>query len=250
MDSFTVIGLVIGFTSLFLGLFAIWLSLYQKREADKVNEKTLDALSDIKTNANTISQIAMPELRAYGQSMRQFIFRQNGNDIYQTENLGEKIEEKVMDSMANINQKIEEISKSIEFANSNKENTIKLDKLLKQLENLKSYTDTSTLSIKKDIKNITDDITIDMSNINGKIFRITFGYFKTVSSLLNMLYSEYLRDFVPIWTYGQVWILKNKKTGEIIRKVNKNDERRLESAGICSGDTFEIVFLEQTDNLQ
>ena len=106
-----------------------------------------------------------------------------------------------MDSMTNINQKIEEISNSIESV-SNKENAIKLDELFKQLENLKSYTDISALDIKKGIKNITDDITIDMLKINNITYKATFGYFKNVSSLLNMLYTEFLQKYkVPELTY-------------------------------------------------
>jgi len=237
MEHFTVIGLVTGFTSLFLGFLAIWLSLHHKKEADKVNEKTLAALSEIKN----ISEIVMPELREYGKTMRQYIFRLNRDDEYKTENLGEKIEESVMSSIANINRKIEEISNSMEFSNSNSENTIKLDKLLNQLENLKSYTDTSALNMKKEIKNIAGDITIDMSKLNGRVIHVTIGYFKTFSSLINMLYDEYLQNNVPGWTYGKTWFLKNTVTGEIIKKEMKHDKRSLESAGIRSGDAFEVV---------
>jgi len=238
MEHFTLIELVTGITSLILGILAICLSLYHKREADKINGTTITSLAQIKT----ISETTIPELIEYGKSMRRYVFREEKkNGKYETENLSEIIEESVMNKTADINKKIEEISNSMEFSNSNNENTIKLDKLRNQIENLKSFVDTSEINMKKEIKNIASDIIIDMENLNGKTKKFTIGYFKTFSSLINMLYDEYLQDFVPGWTYGKNWYLKNTVTGEIIKKEMQHDTRSLEIAGIRPGDTLELV---------
>lgn len=51
----------------------MWITLYLKGEADKVNKTTVEMLIQIQSNAKAIAQVAMPELRAYGDSMRQLL---------------------------------------------------------------------------------------------------------------------------------------------------------------------------------
>lgn len=67
------LGLVTNLASLILSIVAIWLALYFKKESDRVNASTMSLLVDIKTDAKTVSQVAMPELQAYGQLSRQVI---------------------------------------------------------------------------------------------------------------------------------------------------------------------------------
>jgi hypothetical protein len=67
------VGFVSSLVSLILAIFAIWLSKVQKEEADKINQETRNLLIDIKTDANTISSVAMPELKAYGDVMRKAV---------------------------------------------------------------------------------------------------------------------------------------------------------------------------------
>jgi hypothetical protein len=70
---FSLISFLVSLLSLVLGGFAIWLSLFFKREADRVNEKTLEMLIDIRTDAKAISAFAVPELTKYGEASRQII---------------------------------------------------------------------------------------------------------------------------------------------------------------------------------
>jgi hypothetical protein len=70
------IGLIANIASLILSILAIWLALYFKKESDKVNQNTASILLDIKSDAKTLSQVAMPELQAYGQFSRQIIGHQ------------------------------------------------------------------------------------------------------------------------------------------------------------------------------
>ena len=54
--------------SLVLAIVAIWIALHFKRESDRVNESTRDLLIEVRSDAKMVSQIAMPELHAYGET--------------------------------------------------------------------------------------------------------------------------------------------------------------------------------------
>ena len=41
-----------------------------KRDAEKVNQDTTKLLIDIRSDAKAITEVVMPELRAYGETMR------------------------------------------------------------------------------------------------------------------------------------------------------------------------------------
>jgi hypothetical protein len=65
-----IVSFIASIVSLILALVAIYLAFHQKKEADKINASTTNLLVEIRTDAKVISQIAMPELKAYGESMR------------------------------------------------------------------------------------------------------------------------------------------------------------------------------------
>jgi hypothetical protein len=65
-----IVSFITSIASLILALVAIYLAFHQKKEADKINASTTNLLVEIRTDAKVISQIAMPELKAYGESMR------------------------------------------------------------------------------------------------------------------------------------------------------------------------------------
>ena len=67
------VSLVLGLASLVLGGVAIWLSLHFKREADTVNQQTVQLLLEIRTDAKAISAFAIPELQRYGDTSRQIM---------------------------------------------------------------------------------------------------------------------------------------------------------------------------------
>jgi hypothetical protein len=75
-ELFDAISLIATIASLVLSVVAIWLSIAFKRDADRVNDETTKLLTEIRTDAESISQGVMSELRAYGDSMRGVI-RQN-----------------------------------------------------------------------------------------------------------------------------------------------------------------------------
>jgi len=76
-----IISIISSLSALILAIVSIWLSLYHKKSADAIYRETQNLLIEIKTDSKTISQIAMPELRAYGESIRNYVFNTlNGDD--------------------------------------------------------------------------------------------------------------------------------------------------------------------------
>jgi len=238
MDIIDVISLTAGFTSLFMGAFAIWISLHQKKEADKINAKTIDLLIEIKTDASIVSKIAIPELQEYGKSMRRLIFRESDTESqHNIENIGNKIEVAVSKNYQQIQDQIKEFKREINKNNTQSETSIEFNRFKEKLKQLELFTNLKGEDVLRDIKEITDDIEIDLSNIGLNKIKVSYGYFDSLSDLLNSLYLDYLEKYVPIWTYGKSWVLKNNRTGkEILKNGGKQDNRSLKSLGIIPGD--------------
>jgi hypothetical protein len=70
LSLFDAISLLSSIVSLVLSILAIWLTMSFKRDADKVNQDTTKLLIDIRSDAKAITEVVMPELRAYGETMR------------------------------------------------------------------------------------------------------------------------------------------------------------------------------------
>jgi hypothetical protein len=73
---FSTISFVLAVVSILLGIFAIWQARWYRSESESLNEKTRQLLEEIKVHSAVISQYAIPELRAYGESMRKLIYEE------------------------------------------------------------------------------------------------------------------------------------------------------------------------------
>lgn len=67
---FEAVSLLAGITSVILAVLAIWLSLHFKRDSDAINDQTKELLIEVRTESKYLSEVIMPELKAYGSSMR------------------------------------------------------------------------------------------------------------------------------------------------------------------------------------
>jgi hypothetical protein len=67
---FNAVSIIASIVSLAVSIMAIWLALSHKAEADKVNMQTTTLLADVRAETKLISELVMPELRLYGESMR------------------------------------------------------------------------------------------------------------------------------------------------------------------------------------
>ena len=73
---FNTVSFVLSCLSIFIGFFAVWQSREYKNESSAINKATRKNLEDIKVHSVIISQYAIPELKAYGESMRALIYEQ------------------------------------------------------------------------------------------------------------------------------------------------------------------------------
>ena len=87
MTAIEFISLLASFASLILAGVAIWLALYHKKEADSTNLLTRDLMLEIRSDAKSVTNIAVPEMRAYGDAMRQMVLK-GPNEKYLESELG------------------------------------------------------------------------------------------------------------------------------------------------------------------
>ncbi|MGR9100629.1 MAG: hypothetical protein ACU826_08680 [Gammaproteobacteria bacterium] len=78
---FNVISFVLAVVSIFLGLFAIWQAREYRNESKQINETTRELLEEVKIHSTIISQYAIPELKAYGESMRRLIYEEKASKM-------------------------------------------------------------------------------------------------------------------------------------------------------------------------
>ena len=68
-----IISLVTATISICLGIFAIWLTLHLKKEADSINKETKEILMEIKTDAKTITNGVFSEMEKWGNLGRKIL---------------------------------------------------------------------------------------------------------------------------------------------------------------------------------
>ena len=61
-----IISIITAIISICLGVFAIWLTLHLKKEADSLNEKTNNLLMEIKSDAKSITNGVFNEMKEWG----------------------------------------------------------------------------------------------------------------------------------------------------------------------------------------
>jgi hypothetical protein len=72
---FNLVAFVTGLVSLILGGYAIWLSLRFKEQSDRVAQRTLDLLVEVRTDAKALATFAAGELQKYGEISRAVLGR-------------------------------------------------------------------------------------------------------------------------------------------------------------------------------
>jgi len=224
---FSIVSFIASIASLVLAIVAIWIAFYFKGEADKVSEKVSSLLLEIKSDAKSISQVAMPELKAYGDSMRRFILKgesineENGND-------------------AGVISKLDEIDKKIKSLS--KENDI--SKLKSQLNQVSNEIAKSEASVAKKL--------LKKSSGDRSGVRINFGSSASVETSTPNESWQFLLKTAMNWgsndfkreEYGEKWILIDKNTGEMLPKQHVIDEEAtFEDANLVTGDDLSFITL-------
>lgn len=81
---FNTISFALAVISICLSVFALWQANEHKKSAEKSERGAQDALSEIKSEMKAIRDYAIPELKSYGDAMREFVFRARVRDAEQS----------------------------------------------------------------------------------------------------------------------------------------------------------------------
>jgi len=216
------VSLISSLVSCILGILAIWLALYHKKETDNVNKSTQETLSQVRTDAKTLSQIALPELRAYGESMRKFAFKKvTGSEI--ESDITNKIEE----ALNSIRKDVEEIKKKND-----------VDEIKKELKELTNSTILTGKDLIRNIEVERKEIVIDLTGLGKGIFKLDYQKNIIFQELLDSIYVDLIYDFVPAYTYDQNWVLWDMTKKTSLAGVNRR--RTLSELGIMPGNKLEV----------
>jgi hypothetical protein len=227
MSWFSMISFIASIASLTLAIVAIWIAFYFKAEADKVSEKISDLLLEVKSDAKSISQVAMPELKAYGDSMRRFILRD--------ESISEegRPEPEIISKLDAIDKKIKALSSENDIAKLKS----KLSLVSKDIEESEEYVVQRIVSKSKG-----DRFGIRLnfgSNDSIETSSPTESWQLLLKTAMRWGSNDYQRD-----EYGEKWILLNKDTNTALSKKYIMDESAtFEDAGLSVGDDFSFIKL-------
>jgi hypothetical protein len=114
--------------SLVLSIVAIWIALHFKRESDLLNKETTNLLIEIRSDAKTVAQVALPELRAYGESMRKLVIEK-----HYPGQPAPPAEENLVTALGNIESEIVSLRKATDISEIKR----KLDDVSKDLDRSK-----------------------------------------------------------------------------------------------------------------
>lgn len=146
---FTMISLIASVASLALAVIAIWIALYGKREAERTNQKTQDLLTEIRSDAKSIAQYAIPELKAYGDSVRKFAFQKSETNTDSAPLLS-KIENVLEQNMNRISGELDSIRKETDVS-----------AIRRRLDGLETQLKSSQESVRKSVEDSSRMIHID-----------------------------------------------------------------------------------------
>ena len=229
-DLLSIISLIASASSVALAIIAIWIALYGKTEADKTNQRTQDLLSEIRSDAKAISQVAMPELRAYGDSVRRYIFESDGAKSGLN---ASEIEDSINISMNGIRNELLEVKKSNDILN-----------VKDRLKSLENKIVESTETIKKSV--VIDTGAKDEGRII--IFARNNEYdFAALRSQWDEAIKRLLIDLNLVENnYEEHWFLINARTAVPVTKEAVFDSSiPIDKTGIRAGD--KLYFKTQKD---
>lgn len=78
---FNFVSLVLAVISICLSVFALWQANEHKKAAQKSEQAAAQALAEIRSESRAIREYAIPELKSYGEAMREFMFQTKVRDV-------------------------------------------------------------------------------------------------------------------------------------------------------------------------
>ncbi|WP_154215345.1 hypothetical protein [Vibrio parahaemolyticus] len=228
LDWFTMVSFISSIASLVLAIVAIFLTVHIKNETDRVNEKTASLLLEIKSDAKSISQVAMPELKAYGDSMRHFILK--GGQL--SEKSDNTISSDVLEKLESLDEKVNSLA-----------NEQDLNSLKQGLSSLSADIRKSEVSVAKTLSSSMKERIGIRINLPSKMSIESSTPEDTWSKLLTMALGFYKADLTRE-NYGKNWLLVNRIDKKSIGKqFIENEQSTYSDVGLKVGDDLDLVIL-------
>lgn len=222
---FNLVGFIASLASLILAVVAIWITFYNKGESDKVNQKSMEILTEIKSDSKTISQIAMPELKAYGDSVRKFIFHSKKTEASEEDNLKFNLSEK----LSNIEKSLTQLTKETDNSSIKR----KLETVTEQVEESKNISNERN-SFRGVILNLNDNFKIETSSEK-----------ENMEDLLEFLFAVNSQFKLSPDNYNSKWYILNKRTNKKLdADLIKNKAVSFKDFEIEKGDELVLVVTE------
>ena len=220
---YTVISLTASVASLVLAVIAIWIALYGKREVERTNQKTQDLLTEVRSDAKSIAQYAIPELRAYGDSVRKFVF-QKGETDSDSSSLLSKVENVLTENMHRIRGEIDSIRKEKDVS-----------AVRHRLDDLEIQLRSSQESVRKSVEDSSRRLEV---SLNGEPYFV----FPRIDWVAFLLHLEENEDY-KIEEYGKRWTFVDPKTERRIPEKHIRAKRSFSDLEIGAVDKLNIVNL-------
>jgi len=194
-NTFPLVSLIVSIFSVVLAVVAIWIALYGKQETDKTNQRTQDLLTEIKSDAKSVVQYAMPELQKFGDSVREFAFRQGGGD---PDALPAGVEKALRESTESIQAELDKIRGEKDISAMKR----KVDDLEKQIR-------VSQETVKKSVRESTRVMTV--IGPSGDVLA------SRIDRLGGLVQAMAQNEGLRVADYGRVWFLRLRRTGGRLR---------------------------------
>ncbi|MBM4973563.1 hypothetical protein HYO27_22665 [Vibrio parahaemolyticus] len=228
LDWFTMVSFISSIASLVLAIVAIFLTVHIKNETDRVNEKTASLLLEIKSDAKSISQVAMPELKAYGDSMRHFILK--GGQL--SEKSDNSTSSDVLEKLESLDEKVNSLA-----------NEEDLNSLKQGLSSLSADIRKSEVSVAKRLSSSKKERIGIRINLPRRMSIESSTPEDTWSKLLTMALGFVKADLTRE-NYGKNWLLVNRVDKKSIGKeFIENEQSTYSDVGLKVGDDLDLVIL-------
>ena len=217
-------GFLSSVASLVLSIIAIWIALHFKRESDLLNKETINLLIEIRSDAKTVAQVALPELRAYGESMRKLVIEK-----YYPGQTAPSTEDNLVAALGKIESEIVSLRKSTDISEIRR----KLDDVSKDLDRSKKTAEKGADLVGR------KDVNIEFPGGGG----ISFGSVDIPwGSILSLLEEEFDIPNFSVSAVGSRFVFLNERDGRLI-ELPGHTLRTLtfRSTGVELGDRLKLI---------
>jgi len=218
---FTAISLIASVSSLVLAVLAIWIALYGKREAERTNQQTQDLLTEVRSDAKSIAQYAIPELKAYGDSVRRFVFQKNDTEPESTSLLS-KVENVLTENMHKILKQIEDIREAKDIT-----------AVKRKLDDLETQFKSSQESVRKSVED--SSRTLEVYHNGNPQWSLPRNEWNNFLDVLKKHHGYKISD------YGTRWVFVDPKTDRRVSAKSIRMRRSFSELGIGSVDFLNLV---------